>query len=81
MGPSEQPTIRSVDVTGLPEEAVQAVELYVSQLRAQNTSGVHSAFRCREDWAKAVREWAASHKPTSVSADWSRDSIYADPGE
>jgi hypothetical protein len=78
----EQTTIeqkRTVDVTGLPEEAVQAVESFVSTLRNQATSATnHVSY---EDWSKALHEWAASHKPVSNPADWSRESIYAGRGE
>jgi hypothetical protein len=70
---------RAVDVTGLPEEAVQAVESLVSTLRQQATSGTtHASY---EDWSKALHEWVASHKPMSNPADWSRESIYAGCGE
>ena len=70
---------RTVDVTGLPEEAVRAVESLVSTLRQQASSTLIRA--SYEDWSRALREWAASHKPVSNPADWSRESIYAERGE
>lgn len=70
----EQTTIekkRTVDVTGLPEEAV-------STLRQQATATNHVS---DEDWSKSLHEWAASHKPVQSPADWSRESIYSGRGE
>jgi hypothetical protein len=78
----EQTTIeqkRSVDVTGLPEEAVQAVESLVSTLRKQATAPTN--YTSYEDWSRALHAWVASHKPVSKPADWSRESIYAGRGE
>jgi hypothetical protein len=75
---TEQHDTRSIDVTGLPEEAVRAVELYVSQLRSQQVAGVPSAFASRAEWAKAVRQWAESHPRRETLADDSRETIYAD---
>jgi hypothetical protein len=81
--PAREPT-RSIDVTGLPEEAIRAVESLVSLLRGQQgatATAVPPAFSSREEWIKAIREWAESHKPQGTSADWSRESIYAGCGE
>ena len=75
-----QPTARTIDVTGLPEEAVRAVQSLVTLLRARPGAG-GPAFASREDWARAVRAWAESHQPGATSADWSRESIYAGEGE
>jgi hypothetical protein len=70
---------RTVDVTGLPEEAVKAVESMVSTLRQQTSSTlIHASY---EDWSRALHDWVASHKPASNPADWSRESIYAGRGE
>jgi hypothetical protein len=77
----EQITIeqrRSVDVTGLPEEAVRAVESLVSTLRQQASSSTATSY---EDWSKQLRDWAASHQTLANSADWGRESIYAGRGE
>jgi len=81
MDHTEQQVPRSIDVTGLPEEAVQAVEALVSQLRGQTTTQGGASFSSREEWVKAIRAWAASHQPEATSADWSRESIYAGRGE
>ena len=78
----EQHVTRSIDVTGLSDEAVRAVEVLVSQLRGQTTlPGDRPSFSSPEEWIKAIREWAASHQPEGTSADWSRESIYAGRGE
>jgi hypothetical protein len=73
---------RSVDVTGLPEEVVRAVELLVSQLRGQQhppaeRRGIGS-FSSYEEWSKALREWADSHPRRDTLADDSREAVYAD---
>ncbi|MBI1915455.1 MAG: hypothetical protein HYS12_12070 [Planctomycetes bacterium] len=81
MAHTEQHVTQSIDVTGLPEEAVRAVEALVSLLRGQTPFQGGSSFSSREEWMKAIREWAASHKPEGTSADWSRESIYAGRGE
>jgi hypothetical protein len=71
---------RSIDVTGLPEEAIRVVESLVSLLRAGPQAG-RVGFASPEAWAKAIREWAESHSPRATPADWSRESIYAGRGE
>ena len=71
---------RSIDLTGLPEDAVKAVECLVSVLRehAARRPAI-PGFASRDEWVKAIREWAASHTEAKGSeADWSRESIYAD---
>ena len=70
---------RTVDVTGLPEEAVKAVETLVISLRQQASHGA-SLTSCKE-WSRALRSWAAGHPPVMHSVDWSRESIYAGRGE
>jgi hypothetical protein len=73
-------TARSIDVTGLSEETVRAVELLVSQLRGQPPAqgrGI-GAFPSYEAWSKALREWADSHPKRDTLADDSRETIYAD---
>jgi hypothetical protein len=70
---------RSVDLTGLPEDAVRAVESLVAVLRGHAIR--HSAipeFASRDEWVQAIREWAASHSAKESEADWSRESIYPD---
>ena len=67
---------RSVDVTGLPEEAIRAVEVYVAQLRGQPVPAVPAPFRSYAEWAKALREWAESHPRRDTLADDSRVAIF-----
>jgi hypothetical protein len=69
---------QTVDVTGLSEEAVRAVEQLVSHLRDRQAGGVPVPFSSRQEWAKAVREWAESHPRRDTLADDSRESIYPD---
>ncbi len=76
------PAARSIDVTGLPDEAVRAVELLVAQLRGQQRPpaerGGMGSFPSYEEWSKALREWAESHPRRDTLADDSRETIYAD---
>lgn len=78
MDPAQLQLSRSIDVTGLPDDAIRAVEFYVSLLRDQQAAGVPAQFPAREEWAKAVREWAESHPKRGALADDSRETIYAD---
>ncbi len=71
---------RSVDVSGLSEEAVRAVESVVSAIRGKSEAGP-DAYPSREEWAKALRDWAASHERVDHFVDDSRESIYAGRGE
>jgi hypothetical protein len=75
-------TTRTIDLTGLPEEAIRAMESLVSLLRKQTATlgGTHT-FASREEWIQAIRAWSASYTPQGSNADWSRESIYADPDE
>jgi hypothetical protein len=75
-----QQAARTIDVTGLPEEAIQAMQSLVALFRTHPEEG-GPAFSSREEWARAVRAWAESHQPGATSADWSRESIYAGQGE
>jgi hypothetical protein len=73
---------RSIDVTGLPEEAIRAMESLVVLLKRQPTRlGGAVAFSSRDEWIKAINEWADSHTPICTEADDSRESIYAGRGE
>jgi hypothetical protein len=71
---------RSVDVTGLPEEAIRAVESFIAILRSQ-LNGSGPQFASYEEWSRAFHEWIASHEPRGTSADWSREGVYAGRGE
>jgi hypothetical protein len=81
--PTTQDQTRSIDVTGLPEEAVQALESLVSALRSQQPprQGRIGSFASYEEWSKALREWVQSHPKRDALADDSRESIYAGRGE
>jgi hypothetical protein len=82
MEPTSQQPTRSLDLTGLADEAIRVVESLVSLLKGQAASpGGMALFSSRQEWIKAIREWAASHKPQGTSADWTRESIYAGRGE
>jgi hypothetical protein len=73
---------RTIDVTGLPEEAIVAVETLVSVIRAKvEVAHDKPIFGSRDEWSRALREWAASHPPLSYTADDSRESIYEGCGE
>jgi hypothetical protein len=79
MEPSTQAACRSIDVTGLPEEAIRALEAEVAALRASQPRP-HGAYSSHEEWSKALREWIDSHPKTDHFVDWSRESIYGDDG-
>jgi hypothetical protein len=68
----------SIDLTGLPEDAVRAVQSLVSVLREHATrQPAIPGFASRDEWVKAIREWAGNHTAKGSEADWSRESIYA----
>ncbi len=67
-------------MTGLPEEAVRAVESLVATLRAK-TRNLSLAYAPYEEWSRAFREWVESHPRWHSLADDSRESIYAGRGE
>jgi hypothetical protein len=82
MEPSTQNARRTIDVTGLPEEAVHAVESLVSQLRGEFPRfGGAITFASHEAWSRALHEWIESHPRRGTLADDSRESIYADRDE
>jgi hypothetical protein len=82
-------TTRSIDVTGLPEEAIRTLETLINLLRSRAVPpdqeaphlGGTQRFSSREEWMAAIREWAESHPRTPSEADWSRESIYEGRGE
>ena len=79
-----QKMTRSIDVTGLSDEAIAAVEQLVAVLKKQPKParlGGTVSFPSREEWIRAVREWAASHPPVEHFVDDSRESIYEGRGE
>jgi hypothetical protein len=70
---------RSLDVTGLPEEAVRALESLVAALRGQPNG--RAGYRSHEEWSRALHAWVRGHRALEAVADDSRDSIYAGRGE
>ena len=75
-------TPQAVDVTGLPKVAIEAVQSLVALLRDSHTSlSMPRPFSSKEEWANAVREWAANHPVRKQLADDSRETIYAGRGE
>ena len=81
--PTHQPEQkRNIDVSGLSEEAVRAVELIVSELRRRQTPPAEhhgiGSFSSYEEWSKALREWVDNHPKRETLADDSREAIYAD---
>jgi hypothetical protein len=54
--------------------------MVVSALRSQPVNP-RQQFISHAEWAKALREWAASHRRLDTKSDWSRESIYAGRGE
>ena len=80
MEPQGQQSKREIDVTGLPEEAIRAVQSVILAFREQTETG-RPGFSSREEWAKAIKQWAESHAKIDKPADDSRESIYAGRGE
>lgn len=77
--------MRSIDVTGLPEEAVRALEVLVDTWRKEKPAAkppeeVPLWQRSHEEWSKALHEWIESHPRLDTFVDWSRESIYGDDG-
>jgi hypothetical protein len=73
----EQQTKRTIDVTGLPEEAIRAVESLIAVLKTKSVQATFPSIVSPGEWSKALREWAESHS-IDTTADDSRDSIYSD---
>lgn len=71
---------RSVDVTGLSEEAIHVVQSLVSVLRSK-PSNPRPIFASHQEWAKALWEWSESHPNRDNPADDSREAIYGDDRE
>jgi hypothetical protein len=79
MQTSAETECRSIEVTGLPEETIRALEALVVALRSQGNP--RSAQASYEEWSKALREWVQSHPRRDTIADWSRESIYSGRGQ
>ncbi len=74
---------RTIDLTGLPPEAVRVVESLVSMLRdtVAKGTGDQSSTMPANDWAVRLQAWVDSHPKRDIDIDDSRESIYAGRGE
>jgi hypothetical protein len=72
---------RSIDLTGLPEEAIRVVEHLVSQLRDQQQAAPSLSY---EEWQKRFDAWMkeaqarAGRYPPGFVVEDSRETIYGD---
>ena len=80
MEPQGQQLKREIDVTGLPEEAIRALQSVISVLRGQ-VGAESPSFLSREEWAKAIKQWAEGHPRIDKPADDSRETVYGGRGE
>lgn len=73
----------AIDVTGLTDEAIAAIERLVVLLKQQATREEQppGLLADREEWRRAFRAWVDSHAPNPADVDWSRESIYEGRGE
>ena len=71
----------SLDLTGLPDEAIRAIESLVSLLKARASLPESTARLSPEEWTRSLLEWAKSHPQLDGVLDDSRESIYAGRGE
>ena len=78
---STPPTPGTLDLTGLPDEAVRAIESLVSLLKTRSGLPAMAARPSPEEWTRSLLEWAASHPQRAGELDDSRESIYAGRGE
>jgi hypothetical protein len=79
-----QQTVRTIDVTGLPDKAIEAVQAIVEVLRGQVTTPRATS---AEDWNARFDAWMrevvlrASRYPAGFVVDDSREAIYEGRGE
>jgi hypothetical protein len=86
---ADQEMTRSIDVTGLPDEAISVVEQLVSYLRGrrQVRPGDPSPPFSDEEWKREFDAWMAEVRtragryPAGFVVDDSRESIYEGRGE
>jgi len=75
---------QTIDVSGLSEEAIAAVERLVAVLKKQTApreERLPVPFASREEWWEAIRAWAESHPPSTAEVNWDRGEIYDGRGE
>lgn len=74
---------RTVDVSGLTDEAVCAVQAYVAALRAVPTAvvPVKPSTETTEERVARFLAWVDSHESRNPNVDDSRESIYEGCGE
>jgi hypothetical protein len=70
---------QTLDVTGLPDETIRALESLVTALRGQGLA--RATYPSHEEWSRAFQEWVQSHLALESIADDSRESIYSGRGE
>lgn len=70
---------RVLDLTGLSDDAVAAVAQLVAVLKKQSVPApdVPVPFGSREEWRRAIREWAETPRSVNNAAEWDRETIYA----
>jgi hypothetical protein len=78
MSPTQE-NPRLVDVTGLSDEAIRAIESFVAACR-EPANGI-GANISPDEWCRDLRLWAASHRQLDNPVDWSREAIYSGRGE
>ena len=71
---------QTIDVTGLPPEAVTVVESLVNLLRSRDIPAP-TPQTDPEAWSRALRRWAESHPKRDIVIDDSRATIYEGRGE
>lgn len=75
---------QTIDVTGLPPEAIRVVESLVGMLRKSppeeapqpTSNNVPPSQLPYEEWAKWFRAWVDSHPKRDIVIDDDRESIY-----
>lgn len=70
-----------LDLTGLPDEAIRAIESLVSLLKVRSDLSTPVTRLSPEEWRRRLLEWAGSHPQRTGVLDDSRESIYAGRGE
>jgi hypothetical protein len=85
MGPIEPSRARVIDVTGLPDEAIEAVQAIIEVLRRQAVALPPRA--SASEWSTQFDAWMgavalrANRYPAGFIVDDSRETIYEGPDE